>query len=71
MIHLTPPVNDLHATLRLLNVDDAIALVAAQIPTRGYDVVRTDPGVYAWVMENKPVLEQRAKLGGLGSAKVH
>lgn len=67
---MTPAVNELHATLRLLSIDDGIALIAAQIPKQGYDVVKTNPGVYAWVMENKAVLEQRAKLGGM-SAKVH
>lgn len=65
MIHTGEPVNELHAVLRKLSVDDAIALIAAQIPKRGYDVVKTDPGIYAWVMENAKVLAPRAKLGGL------
>lgn len=61
----TPPVNELHAVLRQLSVDDAIALIAAQIPKRGHDIVKNDPGVYAWVMENRATLSTIAKLGGL------
>lgn len=47
-----PAVNGLHATLRLLSIEDVIALIAAQIPTQGYDVVKNNPGVYAWAKEN-------------------
>lgn len=65
MINDKVPVNELHAVLRKLGIDDAIALIAAQIPTRGHDIVKSDPGVYAWVMENRAVLSQRAKLGGM------
>jgi hypothetical protein len=68
---ITPAVNELHAVLRKLSIDDAIAFVAAQIPSRGYDVVKNDPGVYAWVMENRATLEPRAKLGGLNGASQH
>lgn len=65
MAGLAAPVNELHSVLRLLSVDDAIALIAAQIPKRGYDVVKNDPGIVAWTMENRAVLEPRSKMGGL------
>lgn len=65
MINDKPPVNELHAVLRKCTIDGGIALIAAQIPTRGHDKVKADPGVYAWVMENRAVLSQRAKLGGM------
>jgi hypothetical protein len=62
---VSEPVNELHAVLRKLSVADAIALIAAQIPKRGHDVVKNDPGVYAWVMENAKVLAPIARKGGL------
>lgn len=62
---MTPPVNELHAVLRLLSLDDAIALVAAQIPKRGADVVKQDPGIYEWARENRVELSKRANTGGL------
>lgn len=68
---MTPAVNELHAVLRKLSVEDAIALIAAQIPTRGHDVVKRDPGVYAWVMENVKVLGPMSRTGGLGGTSKH
>lgn len=63
---MTLPVNELHATLRQSDVHDGITLIWVEINKRGYDVVKRDPGVQAWVMENRQVLGERARTGGLG-----
>lgn len=62
---MTPPVNEFHAKLRDGNVHDGILLIKFEINVRGYDVVKSDPGVQAWVMENRSVLEPMARQGGL------
>ena len=62
---MTEPVNELHATLRQSDVHDGIALLWVEINKRGYDVVKADPGVQAWVMENKDALSPMARTGGL------
>lgn len=63
---MAPPVNELHAALRRLPLQDAINYVHNEIALRGHDAVKRDPGVQAWVMENQQVLGERARTGGLG-----
>lgn len=58
---MTDPVNQLHHTLRVLSQEDAtlqraISWVHHLIGLRGYDTVKADPGMEAWVMENKHTL---------------
>ncbi len=59
---VTEPVNQLHKTLRTLTEQDpscerAIAWASSVIQLRGYDTVRSDPGMVAWVMENEDHLK--------------
>lgn len=56
------PVNQLHRTLRILTEQDpscqrAVAWLANLITTQGHEALRKDPGMQAWVMENKHVLK--------------
>lgn len=59
----TEPVNQLHRTLRQLTVTDptcqqSVAWVFNLIKHFGYQQIRSDPGIVAWVMENEHVLKQ-------------
>lgn len=68
---MTPPVNQFHEALRRLCLEDAITVIRVEITKRGYDVVKNDPGVYAWVMENRAALAPLANKGGLSGASRH
>jgi hypothetical protein len=68
MIYGNPPVNDLHKALRIHTEQDptcetALAFAQGVINVRGYDAVKSDPGMYAWIMENSKVLRPRAMRG--------
>lgn len=60
---MTPSVNQLHTILRAMPLDEAIKHVRIEIKMRGYDVVKADPGIRAWVEENHVHLGLRARLG--------
>ena len=58
---VTEPVNDLHKVLRTLSatnptLDQPIQLVFGAIKQHGYNAIRNDPGVRAWVSENRAAL---------------
>lgn len=57
------PANELHALLRNLTLEAAIEYLRGEIVVRGYAVVKADPGVVAWIMENagalKPIADKR------------
>lgn len=65
---MTPPVNTLHQRLRELPLQAAIDHVRNEIILHGHETVKADPGVYAWVMENRSVLTRLARTGGLRGA---
>lgn len=57
---MSEPVNQLHRTLRVLSLQDlqsAIAFAQKVISIQGYDTIAADPGMRAWVEENKPALK--------------
>lgn len=59
---MTEPVNQFHKTLRVLTDEDpslqrAITWVHQMIGLKGYDSVRNDPGMFAWVIENEVLLK--------------
>jgi hypothetical protein len=59
------PVNDTHRKLREYDrdLDAGISFIAGMIAQLGYYPVRNDPGVRAWILENrhclKPIADQR------------
>lgn len=66
-----PAVNQLHHELRVLTtgqgIHAAIARVFLEIEQHGHGAVKADPGVHAWVMENRSALEPIARLKGLST----
>lgn len=63
----TPAANEFHAVLRKQSIEEGIRLIRSQIQQRGYEITKADPGVQAWVMENKFVLSQMARMGGMSA----